>query len=65
MYYTISQHGVEVREVRARRVRKNGIGGEVRRGVTSGASCETCLNKHVTPHLHRKYQTRAIISTYY
>ena len=40
---------------RARHVRKYGIGGEVRHGVTSGASCETVLNKHVTPHLHREY----------
>ena len=39
----------------ARRVRNNGIGGKVRHGVTSGASCETCLNQHVTPHLHREY----------
>ena len=29
---------------RARRVRKNGIGGEVRHGVTSDVSCETSLN---------------------
>ena len=29
-------------------------GGEVRHGVTSGVSCETCLNEHVTPHLHRE-----------
>ena len=28
------------RALRARRVRKTGIGGEVRHGVTSGASCE-------------------------
>ena len=41
---------------RARHVRRNGIGGEVRHGVTSGVSCETSLNKHVTPHLHREYQ---------
>ena len=34
---------------------RNGIGGEVRHGVTSGVSCETSLNKHVTPHLHREY----------
>ena len=25
----------------------NGIGGEVRHGVTLGVSCETALNKHV------------------
>ena len=31
---------------RARRVRTTGIGGEVRHGVTSGASCETSLSKH-------------------
>ena len=42
------------RVFRARRVRRNSIGGEVRHGVTSGASCETSLNKHVTPHLHRE-----------
>ena len=30
------------RAFRARRVRKTGIGGEVRHGVTSGVSCETC-----------------------
>ena len=35
---------------------KNGIGGEVRHGVTSAVSRETSLNKHVTPHLHREYQ---------
>ena len=40
---------------RARLVRKNGIGGEVRHGVTSGASCKTSLNKHVTPHLDRDH----------
>ena len=34
---------------RARHVRKIGIGGEVRHGVTSSVSCETSLNKHVTP----------------
>ena len=39
----------------ARHVRNTGIGGEVRRGVTSGVSCETSLNKHVTPHLHREF----------
>ena len=39
---------------RARRVRKTGIGGKVRHGVTSGVSCETSVNKHVTPHLHRE-----------
>ena len=41
--------------LRARHVRKNGIGGEVRHGVTSGVSRETSLNKHVTPHLHMEY----------
>ena len=41
--------------VRARRVRKTGIGGEVRHGVTSGVSCEASSNKHVTPHLRREY----------
>ena len=34
------------------RCERNGIGGEVRHGVTSGVSRETSLNKHVTPHLH-------------
>ena len=41
---------------RARLVRKTGIGGEVRHGLNSGVLCETCLNKHVTPHLHREYE---------
>ena len=40
---------------RARYVRNNGIGGEVRHGVTSGVSRETSLNRCVTPHLHREY----------
>ena len=40
---------------RARHVRKTGIGGEVRHGVTSDVSCETSSNKHATPHLHREY----------
>ena len=35
--------------------KNNGIGGEVRHGVTSGVSCETSSKKHVTPHLHREY----------
>ena len=39
---------------RARHLRTKGIGGEVRRGVTSGVSRETSSNKHVTPHLHRE-----------
>ena len=39
---------------RARRVRKTGIGSEVRHGVTSGISCETSLSRHVTPHLPRE-----------
>ena len=43
---------------RARHVRKTGIGGEVRHGVTSGASCETSFNTHVTPHLHREYPAK-------
>ena len=38
----------------ARHVCKTGIGGEVRLCVTSGVSCKTSLNKHVTPHLHRE-----------
>ena len=46
------------RAFRARRVRTSGIGGEVRHGVTSGVSCETSLNKRVTPHLHREYRPR-------
>ena len=40
---------------RAKCVRKAGIGGEVRHGVTSGVSRETSLNSYVTPHLHREY----------
>ena len=43
------------RAFRARHVRKTGIGGEERHGVTSGVSYETSLNKHVTPYLHREY----------
>ena len=35
----------------------NGIGGEVRHGVTSGVSCETSKNNYVKPHLHREYNT--------
>ena len=42
---------------RARHVRTNGVGGEVRRGVTWGVSCKTSLNKHVTHHLHREHNT--------
>ena len=38
---------------------KTGIGGELRHGVASGVSCETSLNKHVTPHLHGEYKTEA------
>ena len=30
----------------------------MRHGVTSGVSCEKCLNKHVTPHLHRVYKAK-------
>ena len=40
----------------ARHVRTNGIGGEVRHGVTSGISCGTSLNNYVRPHLHREYE---------
>ena len=40
---------------RARRVRKNGSGGEVRHGITSGVSCETSKTQNVTPHLLREY----------
>ena len=36
------------RVFRARHVRQTGIGGDVRHGLTSGASCETSLNKHVS-----------------
>ena len=39
---------------RAKHVRTNGIGGEVRHGVTSGVSRETSSNTHVAPHLHRE-----------
>ena len=42
----------------ARRERKHTIGGEVRHGATSGVSCETALNKHVTPHLYRDERPR-------
>ena len=45
---------VSYQAFRAGHVRKNGMGSEVRHGVTSGVSCETSLNKHVTPHLHRE-----------
>ena len=40
--------------LRAGHVRKSGSGGEVRHGVTSGASCETYLNKLLIPHLNRE-----------
>ena len=40
---------------RARPVRKTGIGAEVRHGVTSGVSCETCSNGYITPELQREY----------
>ena len=40
---------------RPRRVRKTGIGGEVRNGVTSGVSCEAASNRYVTPHLAVEY----------
>ena len=40
---------------RGGRVRKNGIGGEVRHGVTSGVSCEISKTCNVTPHLHGEY----------
>ena len=39
---------------RMRRVRKAGIGGEVRHGVTSGVSRVTSKTRNVTPHLHRE-----------
>ena len=42
-------------EFRARLVRKTGIGGEVRHGVTSGVLCNTSETWHVTPHFHREY----------
>ena len=41
---------------RARCVRKTSIGGRVRHGVKSGASCETSKAWNVTPHLHREYR---------
>ena len=41
---------------RSRRVRKTGIGGEVRHGVTSGVSRETSSNKHVTSQFHRDHR---------
>ena len=45
---------------RASRARSNSIGGEVRHGgVTSGASRETSLSKHVTPHLGSDAHGRA------
>ena len=43
------------RAFRARHVRTNGIGGEVRHGVASGVSRETALNEHVTPRLRWEY----------
>ena len=46
---------------RARHVRKTGIRGEVRHGVTSGVSRETSKTTHVTPHLHREYHTNIVI----
>ena len=49
------------RACRARHVRQNGIGGEVRHGVTSGVSCETSLNKRVTPHLCREYSPSLLL----
>ena len=51
------------RALRARRVRKTGIGREVWHGVASGASCETSLNKHVTPHLHRSTDAGPLVLT--
>ena len=49
------------RAFRARRVRNNGIGGEVRHGVASGVSCETetSLNEQVAPHLPREHRLRS------
>ena len=46
---------------RARHVRKSGIGGEVRHGVTSGVPGETSLDKRVTPHLNRVYAEAVIV----
>ena len=43
---------------RAGHVRKDGIGGEVRHGVTSGVWCETSSIERVPPHLHREYLAR-------
>jgi len=39
---------------RARRSLRNGVGGEVLHGATSGVSRETSGRRHVTPHLHRE-----------
>ena len=50
------------RAFRPRHVRKDGIGGEVRHGVTSGVSCETSANNYVTPHLHREYSAYPSLS---
>ena len=47
-------------DFRARLVRRNGIGGEVRHAITSGVSRETSLNKPVTPHLHREYHMHVL-----
>ena len=43
---------------------ENGIGGEVRHGVTSGVSCETPSSKHVTPHLHRECHVTQAMHAY-
>ena len=56
--YTLRQWGVTWRYIRrfARDMcERTGIGDEVRHGVTLGVSSETCLNRHVTRHLHREY----------
>ena len=54
--YTIIYYAVKAARLSKRRghVRKHGIGGEVRHGVTSGVSRETSSNKQVTAHLHRE-----------
>ena len=51
---TVRRDMVSRQLFRAGRVRKAGIGGEVRHGVTSDVSREASLNRHETPHLHRE-----------
>ena len=47
-------HQVLHQVLRARHVRQNGIGGEVRHGATSVVSCETSLDTRVRPRLCRE-----------